>query len=723
MNPNTERRPASPEADTESAESRREREPRAESAETLRQKEIDGVLEAISDLDKLVRDVGFPMDERLDRKLADLEKQTVSALEDAGLLPDFVQNLARVNRARPSLARIIAQRGYPLSVLKNLDRFSEGPDSFDPSLVSDIAWSGQRWTSESSALLAKLREATTAEEAREAVDALRADAFRGFVRISREAELDPSSGFANDKDALLRDLSVDRGMLDKLRASEGEEFTDQLLYFLDKADGWKKPGDWKDVVDSLLEVRGADDEQTLEQIHGLFSLKPNAVLPPAEKWARLRRAIASKSALERTVNEFVDDPENLAVSYRLTLSTELLGFVGGDGEESLKAFAPIVRELFSREDVLFSANYDPEQTIGLLALYAGAMDDPRTVKEAYGRFLEVHKTGGLRPLRAEDVQRTIRPIVRSLEGSDRDRLVGETLAAAQSTAEQARLAAVMLTSVDSEMKRGTREFLEKGGVPADDGVLDTWKRCSPDDGFEKKIEREIGAARALESERPGSAAVLRREFGIENFSRYSKDAMVEQYDSRDDAGVPYGIVVNAKTDWSGGLDRYEGHEDPIDSIRRQADGRFRIRVYEAASRTGLAKALLSTRSRYARQGGGKIMFAMIGGHGGKDSIQLGEGEHAVYLRTSDLTGRGAARAGGEFFEPGATVILRSCMTGQEGGIAQQLSEVLDGRVIAPEIPTNIDSVDVRMRADGVPEFRVAYDQMGVAVGYQAGARP
>jgi hypothetical protein len=64
---------------------------------------------------------------------------------------------------------------------------------------------------------------------------------------------------------------------------------------------------------------------------------------------------------------------------------------------------------------------------------------------------------------------------------------------------------------------------------------------------------------------------------------------------------------------------------------------------------------------------------------------------------------------GDFFEDGATIILESCSTGGEGGIAEKMSNVLGKTVIAPQIVSGgISGITVKERGKQPPQFEIDF---------------
>ena len=233
-------------------------------------------------------------------------------------------------------------------------------------------------------------------------------------------------------------------------------------------------------------------------------------------------------------------------------------------------------------------------------------------------------------------------------------------------------------------------------------------------GFGGIIEN-LPTAIQIESQRPGIIRVLSQEFGIKNFGRYPQELLIKQYDDRENQSKSYGVILYPRSDWNGA---FLQNQRVFEELAGQLEGKFSIRVVEAESKYDIARALINFRKRYPSH---KISFAIVGGHGTKDSVQFGGIDQKHLLFVQDLTGRGVQKTS-EFFEPDPSIILVSCSTGTEGGIGQQLSEMMGARVIAPKIPTNIVSINSSIDNEGKLRFDVKYMEEEAASSYLAGQK-
>lgn len=276
---------------------------------------------------------------------------------------------------------------------------------------------------------------------------------------------------------------------------------------------------------------------------------------------------------------------------------------------------------------------------------------------------------------------------------------------------------MMKTSAGGELM--CRRRLEQYGLPAD-AMMHSWRRAIDHEDRARSTRQFMANFRAmatLERAYPGACATLRQKYGIELYGRYPAHLLLEQAQNADAASSdePHGIVLFPKADYNGA---FFDDRAIIDSLSRQLIGRFTLRIAEAGSRF----AAISRIARLTRQYG-PATFAIVGGHGTQDSIAFGEwsdrSRSSFQLTRADLVDN-AAKRGQRFFTQSPTIILVSCSTGVNEGIGQQLSEVLEARVIAPNTPTGLRAITATFDADGQPNFSVEYSEKNETVEYGAG---
>jgi hypothetical protein len=218
---------------------------------------------------------------------------------------------------------------------------------------------------------------------------------------------------------------------------------------------------------------------------------------------------------------------------------------------------------------------------------------------------------------------------------------------------------------------------------------EAWKQA----GFERQ-QREfrmynLSQLLRLEKKIPGAAVELFHRFGIADFARYPLEVLIEQYENRDNAESPYGIILYPRSDWNGAFYK---EEDMLRELNSSLDGEYKLRIVECESKWDIGRQLLSLDAAYAqKENGNKISFAIICGHGNKEGIDFGQKDDHQNLVIDDLAGKGVRRSG-SFFNEHPTLVLISCATGEAGGIGEALSKTFNATVVAPSGNTNADSI-------------------------------
>lgn len=279
-----------------------------------------------------------------------------------------------------------------------------------------------------------------------------------------------------------------------------------------------------------------------------------------------------------------------------------------------------------------------------------------------------------------------------------------------------------LSNSDQESERNTVLNVLNGEIQSwgldPNTILKAWTEGhSTDRGLRglAGILENLPAAIYLESQKPGILKTLSEEFGVKNFGRYPAELLIAQYDEKDNTDKPYGVVLYPYSDWNGAFFQ---NKNPLREFYADVKDKYSIRVLEAGSKYDIARGLLNLKRRYGAQH--KISFAVIGGHGTKNSILFGGEDERHTLMSQDLQGKGVRKTS-EFFEPQPNIVLVSCSTGTNEGIGQQLSEMMGAKVTAPEIPTNIKTLRATIDQNGKLLFDVKYQDEGTEKSYLAGA--
>jgi hypothetical protein len=259
---------------------------------------------------------------------------------------------------------------------------------------------------------------------------------------------------------------------------------------------------------------------------------------------------------------------------------------------------------------------------------------------------------------------------------------------------------VMLRAYE-ELEAGIRQY----DLSADK-IIAAWLISTGPEDLHNRIHDNISQMMRIERISPGICKFLLDEFGIMDFARYPAELLLRQRAEFDDVTKPYGVIIYPRSDHNGA---FYGSAFSLQELAAQFQGDFCLRVIEAESKIDIARHLIRLNRRYNPEGGNgrKISLAIIGGHGTENSILFGGIKDRHQLRTQDFMGKGARKTS-QFFEPGATFILASCSTGVDKGIAQELSNKLGVRVIAPQESISVPRFIAQRQPDGSWIFDAVY---------------
>lgn len=243
-----------------------------------------------------------------------------------------------------------------------------------------------------------------------------------------------------------------------------------------------------------------------------------------------------------------------------------------------------------------------------------------------------------------------------------------------------------------EADRQVKEILKRYGLP-NEPFTNLWrlnaKEQKPSDRPQSLILNHLCQILKLETMDPGICRFLWEEFGIVHFARYPTRLLIRQR-MMFGSNAPYGVIMCPYSDHNGAF------ETPLYLNRLFHDviGKLEIRVAEVDGLQAVVRKLIRFKQQYnPKNGANKIKFFLLGGHGNQNDIQFGTGREPKHL----IAKKDAERTGIErlpsFFARDATIILQSCTTGVEGGIAEVFSQKIpDATIHAPTIPTNISSI-------------------------------
>ena len=247
------------------------------------------------------------------------------------------------------------------------------------------------------------------------------------------------------------------------------------------------------------------------------------------------------------------------------------------------------------------------------------------------------------------------------------------------------------------------QFLEKYHLPAE--IREKWRQA--DSGhfknldamaFDNVIISNINNIRELEAAEPGICNYLYKESGIANFGRYPVEMLLAQYQNQNDAAKPYGVIIFPIDDWNGA---FYGQREAFEKLFISVGKEFNFRIAECSSRTAVVQALYKFDCKYNTGEGQsqKISLAIIVGHGTEDGVTFGAENDDNRITIKDLDGEEMGLAAG-FFTASPTIILASCSTGARAMFGQKLSQKLNAKLVAPEVPAAFESIIGKKRLDG-----------------------
>jgi hypothetical protein len=229
-------------------------------------------------------------------------------------------------------------------------------------------------------------------------------------------------------------------------------------------------------------------------------------------------------------------------------------------------------------------------------------------------------------------------------------------------------------------------------------------------GF-RNLETNMEKIEHLEIERPGITKVLISDFHIKEFRRYPNEVLIEQFDQRK-INIPYGVVLYSNEDHNQAFDM---DTKVLRSLFEQSkENNIGLRVMEFDSKYELIRNMAQLNARYG--GENKISYLLLGAHGQEESFQTTFSEE---VHKNDFDGKGVQRVK-DFFVANPEIILASCSTGVPNGIAQKISEMYDAKVYAPDKPTSVNRITMKIKGTA-PTFSVQY-QDNVLQSYTHGVK-
>jgi hypothetical protein len=291
-----------------------------------------------------------------------------------------------------------------------------------------------------------------------------------------------------------------------------------------------------------------------------------------------------------------------------------------------------------------------------------------------------------------------------------------------------------LRGLESLAKERTNHLLQEKGLNKE--VLEAWKISQKPEEMGEYFTKNFQTIEELEVAAPGAAKALHAEFGIQNFARQSLAFWVKQYQERDNHTTPYGVLLSPGDDWNGAFS--DGHVAKlVDQAVGQLNGQALLRVIECRNKIDAVRKLLNLKQRYqVPEGGHAMSFAVIAGHGSKNSIHIGQREapptaaldeapplyaseigpppldkvaptNLDVITPNDILGPGMQRLK-TLFRSDAPIVLISCSTGKAGGIGEKMSDIYDADVTAPTIDSYTEAWAFTIGPEGKIAIKATY---------------
>ncbi len=254
-----------------------------------------------------------------------------------------------------------------------------------------------------------------------------------------------------------------------------------------------------------------------------------------------------------------------------------------------------------------------------------------------------------------------------------------------------------------ELQIGSKIFATAGYQYKEIGPA--WSNSTTRENNREMMIRNLGSLHELESERPGSARYLTDNFGIVCFSRYPIEILIKQYDDRDDKDSPFGIYVTGRTDHNGSMYAFN-KQDKIEVLSAEAELNGRtLKIIEVNNTVDAARKIIDLTKKLNN----KVSFMFVNAHGNNEAMALGQFDSfRPDLNIGDIAKPGTKKFF-QYFEEGATLVLSSCLTGSEQGIAEKIAKTSGMTVIASDQKTQgINKLEIKKYKDNGLKFNVTF---------------
>lgn len=222
-------------------------------------------------------------------------------------------------------------------------------------------------------------------------------------------------------------------------------------------------------------------------------------------------------------------------------------------------------------------------------------------------------------------------------------------------------------------------------------IVTTWRN---DQGDALKTMENFGIVCSLEKRRPGIVQFLFEHYGIRSFARYPIDMLIDQYDTREETGVAYGLVLAARHDSNGVF--YQDKSELLHAYNQAKEIGTRLRITEVASAAEIVQAITENAKRH-----GQLSYALFMTHGQEKSLMISANES---ITASDLL---ALRDNRDCFTTDASLLFTACLG---YAFTKDLSELIpDITVHGSDYETYISENGIQIqRVNGVLAVRMHF---------------
>ncbi len=212
-------------------------------------------------------------------------------------------------------------------------------------------------------------------------------------------------------------------------------------------------------------------------------------------------------------------------------------------------------------------------------------------------------------------------------------------------------------------------------------LFNSWNSLDQENGRKIEKRRHIETIAMLEAAEAGSARAIYDTFFIRHFARYIPGSLLQQLRDYREGTVPdyFTLVLSSNHDWNGALRNFSRNLDRNEISTSQESSREMMVFAEVGSLAQLARQLIRMSKHFK-----PIDRLLVQAHGSSDHLRLGldRGELLTREMIEQSDGAASLRRKSILSENGQ-VILKSCSTGKEGGVAQAIAKKVGVEVIAP----------------------------------------